>query len=72
MKINNKLKKYLDLPYFLILLGIVGLIRAFILFDYNNFPTSSYDKFLSPTLLILTMIFVIKILRKKTNNNPRI
>jgi len=72
MKINDKLKKYLDLPYILIIFGIIGLIRAFILFDYNNISTSSFDKFISPVLLILTMIFVIKILRKKTNNNHRI
>lgn len=65
MEINNKLKKYFDLPYILILFGVILLIRAVILLDYKDLSLSSFGNFISPTGLILTMIFVIKVLRKK-------
>ncbi len=65
MEINNKLKKYFDLPYILILFGVILLIRAVILLDYKDLSLSSFGNFISPIGLILTMIFVIKVLRKK-------
>jgi hypothetical protein len=67
MRINEKLKKYLDLPYILLIFGVFGLIRAFVLLDYSNLTSSSFGKFTSPVLGILTMIFIIKVFRKKKN-----
>lgn len=64
MKIKE-LKKYLDLPYLLIILGIIGIIRALYLFNYSNFYANSFNNFFSPIILILTMVFVLKVLRKK-------
>ena len=65
MRINEKLKKYIDLPYILLIFGVFGLIRAFVLLDYSNLASDSFGKFISPIIAILTMIFVIKVLRKK-------
>jgi len=64
MQIINKLKKYFDLPYILILFGLILLIRAVVLLDYNDLALSSFGNFISPIGLILTMIFVIKVIRK--------
>lgn len=61
------LKKYLDLPYIFIILGILGIIRALYLFNYSDFYANTLDNFFSPIILILTMIFVLKVLRKKPN-----
>ena len=67
MRINEKLKKYLDLPYLLLAFGVFGLIRAFVLLDYSNFTSSSFNRFTSPVIGILTMIIIIKVLRKRKN-----
>ncbi len=67
MRINEKLKKYLDLPYFLLAFGVFGLIRAFVLLDYSNLTSSSFSRFTSPVIGILTMIFIIKVFRKRKN-----
>lgn len=67
MRISKKLKKYLDLPYILLAFGVFGLIRAFVLLDYSNLTSSSFNKFISPIIGILTMIFIIKVLRKRKN-----
>jgi len=67
MRINEKLKKYLDLPYILLAFGVFGLIRAFVLLDYSNLTSSSFSRFTSPILGILTIIVIIKVLRKRKN-----
>jgi len=67
MHINKKLKKYLDLPYILLAFGIFGLIRAFVLLDYSNLTSNSFSGFTYPIIGILTMIFIIKVLRKRKN-----
>ena len=65
MHINEKLKKYIDLPYILLAFGVFGFIRAIVLLDYTNLTSNSFGKFISPIIAILTMIFVIKVLRKQ-------
>lgn len=67
MRINEKLKKYLDLPYLLLAFGVFGLIRAFVLLDYTDLTSNSFNRFTSPIIIILTMIFIIKGLRKRKN-----
>ena len=65
MQINEKVKKYLDLPYIFLILGVITLIRAFILLDYSDLTSNSFGKFISPILLILTAIFVLKVFKKQ-------
>ena len=67
MRINEKLKKYLDLPYLLLAFGVFELIRAFVLLDYTDLTSNSFNRFTSPIIIILTMIFIIKVLRKRKN-----
>jgi len=67
MHIDEKIKKYLNLPYLLLAFGVLGLIRAFVLLDYSNLTSSSYSGFTSPIIGVLTMIFIIKALRKRKN-----
>lgn len=54
------MKKYLDLPYFLLLAGILLLIREFFLFNYIDLSLSSYDGIISKILFILLMVYIIK------------
>lgn len=67
MSFKEKFTKYLDLPYIFLILGVITLIRAFILLDYSNLTSSSFSRFTSPILGILTIIVIIKVLRKRKN-----
>jgi len=60
----KRLKKYIDLPYLFILFGLFIIVIEFILMDYSNLSFSSFDNVISGFLLILTMIFVLKVIRK--------
>ena len=54
------MKKYLDLPYFLLLAGILLLIREIFRFDCTDLSLSSFDDIISKILFILLMVYIIK------------
>ena len=54
------MKKQLDLPYFLLLAGILLLIREIFLFDCADLSLSSFDDIISRILFILLMVYIIK------------
>jgi len=54
------MKKYFDLPYFLLLAGIILLIREISRFEFNDLSASSFDGIISQILFILLMIYIIK------------
>jgi branched-subunit amino acid permease len=65
MQINEKVKKYLELRFILLIFGVFTLIRAIVLLDYSDLTSNSFGKFISPILLILTSIFVLKVFKKQ-------
>ena len=55
------MKKYLDLPYILIILSVISIIREIVKLDYSNLSFGSLvERLFSSGLLILFMIYVIR------------
>ncbi len=57
---KKEMKKYFDLPYILLMLSIIFLIRELILSVYNDFLISPLDRVVPVLFTIVLMIYVIK------------